>query len=97
MRGDKRQGQEEEQKEAFGLRVSYGVNQLADMAGLSPKELRTILRHEGIVVQCPGERRRAYVFITDLQAMPRFWNALLLKLGLEAAFRSAKMAPDEEI
>ena len=83
--------------EGFPLKVSYGLNQLADMAGLSPKELRTLLRHEGVNVRCPGKRHRAYVLLTDLQAMSRLWNALLLKLGLEAAFRSAKMAPDEEI
>lgn len=84
-------------REAFALKITYNLGELARMGGLSRKELRTLLRHEGVPIRCPGRRHRAYVLLSDLQSLPRLWNALLTKLGLEAAFRAAKMAPDEEI
>jgi len=83
-------------REAFALKVAYPLGELARMGGLSRKELRTLLRHEGVPIRCPGPRHRSYVLLSDLQQLPRLWGALLTKLGLEAAFRAAKMAPDED-
>lgn len=83
--------------EGFPLKITYDLGELARMGGLSRKATRTLLRKEGIQLRCAGERRKAYVYLTDLQRLPHLWSAILTKLGLEVAFRSAKMAPDEEI
>lgn len=82
---------------AFALKIAYDLGELARMAGLSRKATRTLLRKEGVTIRCHGERRKAYVYLTDLQQLPTLWGAILTKLGLEVAYRSAKMAPDEEI
>jgi len=84
-------------REAFALKITYNLGELARMGGLSRKAMRTLLRKEGIQLRCSGERQKAYIYLSDLQRLPHLWSALLTKLGLEAAFRAAKMAPDEEI
>jgi hypothetical protein len=81
---------------AFALKIAYDLGELARMAGLSRKATRTLLRKEGVAIRCPGERHKAYVYLTDLQQLPNLWGAILTKLGLEAAYRSAKIAPDED-
>lgn len=84
-------------RQTFALKIAYSLGELAQMAGMHRRALRTLLRAEGVPIRSHGERHKAYVLLSDLQQLPHFWNALLLKLGLEAAYRSAKMAPREEI
>ena len=78
------------------LKAIYRVGELAKLMGVSRKATRTTLTAAGVQVQCSGERHAAFIYLVDLQQVPRFWDSLLAKLGLEAALRGVELVTDDD-
>lgn len=84
-------------REEFFLKAAYSVREIARMAGMDHRAVLTLLRQMGVKVSWRGERRRSFILLVHLQQVPDLWESLLLKLQIEEALSSGKMASAKEI